>query len=63
MHVLSRHDRVSDGHPPFRAGGDEDGPYRYSAERFEEIVSEFRVFARDLGVPDVVAIPVSGLKG
>ena len=35
----------------------------YSAERFEEIVSEFRVFARDLGVPDVVAIPVSGLKG
>ncbi len=35
----------------------------YSREIFETIVSEYRDFAQQIHLPDVVAIPVSGLKG
>ena len=35
----------------------------YSHETFDAIVAEYRDFARQIGLTDVVAIPVSGLKG
>ncbi len=35
----------------------------YSHEIFERIVAEYRAFAGRIGLEDVVAIPVSGLKG
>jgi bifunctional enzyme CysN/CysC len=35
----------------------------YSREIFETIVAEYRDFARQIHLPDAVAIPVSGLKG
>jgi bifunctional enzyme CysN/CysC len=35
----------------------------YSAEVFERIVAEYRAFAAHIGLTDIVAIPVSGLKG
>jgi len=35
----------------------------YSQETFERIVAEYREFARQIDLTDVVAIPVSGLKG
>ncbi len=35
----------------------------YSRERFEEIVAEYRAFAAQLGLTDVIPIPLSALKG
>jgi bifunctional enzyme CysN/CysC len=35
----------------------------YSHEIFDTIVAEYRDFAKQIGLDDVVAIPVSGLKG
>jgi bifunctional enzyme CysN/CysC len=35
----------------------------YSHEVFDTIVAEYRDFARQIGLEDIVAIPVSGLKG
>ncbi len=35
----------------------------YSQETFDRIVAEYREFARQIDLTDVVAIPVSGLKG
>jgi bifunctional enzyme CysN/CysC len=35
----------------------------YSHEIFESIVGEYRDFAKQIGLEDIVAIPVSGLKG
>ena len=35
----------------------------YSAERFAEIEAEYRAFAETLGIENVVALPVSALKG
>jgi bifunctional enzyme CysN/CysC len=35
----------------------------YSHEVFDTIVAEYRDFARQIGLDDIVAIPVSGLKG
>ncbi len=35
----------------------------YSRERFEEIVADYRAFADGIGIADVLAIPISGLKG
>ncbi|MDE2075100.1 MAG: adenylyl-sulfate kinase, partial [Alphaproteobacteria bacterium] len=35
----------------------------YSRERFEEIVADYRAFAESIGIANVLAIPISGLKG
>ena len=35
----------------------------YSRERFDEIVADYRAFADDIGIANVLAIPISGLKG
>jgi bifunctional enzyme CysN/CysC len=35
----------------------------YSQERFDEIVEEFTPFVEKLGIPDVVNIPISALRG
>ena len=35
----------------------------YSRARFEEIVADYLAFAAELGLDDVLAIPMSGLKG
>jgi bifunctional enzyme CysN/CysC len=35
----------------------------WSQARFDEITSDYRAFAAEIGVADVVAIPISGLKG
>ena len=35
----------------------------FSAGRFEEIVGDYRAFAASIGLGDVLAIPISGLKG
>jgi bifunctional enzyme CysN/CysC len=35
----------------------------FSRERFDEIVADYAAFARDIGLVDVLAIPISGLKG
>jgi bifunctional enzyme CysN/CysC len=35
----------------------------YSQETFDRIVAEYRVFAQAIGLSDIVAIPVSGLRG
>jgi bifunctional enzyme CysN/CysC len=35
----------------------------YSQERFDEIATEYRRFARELGIHDVTCIPTSGLRG
>ncbi len=35
----------------------------YSRERFDEIVADYRAFADGIGIKDVLAIPISGLKG
>ncbi len=35
----------------------------YSKEVFERIVAEYTVFAERIGLTDIVAIPISGLKG
>ena len=35
----------------------------FSKDRFEEIVDDYRAFADSIGLGDVLAIPISGLKG
>ena len=35
----------------------------FSKDRFEEIVDDYRAFAASIGLGDVLAIPISGLKG
>jgi bifunctional enzyme CysN/CysC len=35
----------------------------YSEQRFEQIAGEWRSFARELGLQDVICIPTSGLRG
>ena len=35
----------------------------YAQERFEEIAGEYRVFAEEIGIPEVRCIPLSALKG
>ncbi|MDE2463035.1 MAG: sulfate adenylyltransferase subunit CysN [Alphaproteobacteria bacterium] len=35
----------------------------YSEDRFDEIVADYRAFADSIGLGDVLAIPISGLKG
>ena len=35
----------------------------YSAERFAEIVADYRAFADTLGIGEIVAIPLSGVEG
>jgi bifunctional enzyme CysN/CysC len=35
----------------------------YDALRFDHIVEDYRCFARDIGINDVTAIPISGFKG
>lgn len=35
----------------------------YDAERFAEIVADYRAFARSIGIEDFTAIPISGLGG
>lgn len=35
----------------------------HSQDRFDEIVADYRVFAKEIGLKDVLAIPISGLKG
>ncbi|HEY0798128.1 MAG TPA: sulfate adenylyltransferase subunit CysN [Candidatus Baltobacteraceae bacterium] len=35
----------------------------WSAQTFESIVREYRAFAAQIGLPDVLAIPISGLRG
>ncbi len=35
----------------------------YSAERFDQIVSEYSQFAKQIGMEDFLAIPISGLMG
>ena len=35
----------------------------YAQQRFDEIVADYRAFADGIGITDVLAIPLSGLKG
>ncbi|WP_128254962.1 sulfate adenylyltransferase subunit CysN [Falsirhodobacter deserti] len=35
----------------------------YSQDRFDEIVAEYRAFAKSIGIKEFTAIPISGLKG
>lgn len=35
----------------------------YSQDRFEEIVAEYREFANEVGIRNVIAVPLSALKG
>ena len=35
----------------------------YDRDRFEEILADYRVFAQEIGIDDVVGIPLSALKG
>jgi len=35
----------------------------YSQTRFDEIVAEYRAFARRIGLAEITAIPISGVKG
>ncbi|RWR09390.1 sulfate adenylyltransferase subunit CysN [Paenirhodobacter populi] len=35
----------------------------YSADRFDEIVADYRAFAQKIGMEDFLAIPISGLAG
>ena len=35
----------------------------YSKERFDEIVADYTAFAKEIGLEDALAIPLSGLKG
>ena len=35
----------------------------YSQDRFDQIVADYRAFAKQIGMPDFLAIPLSGLRG
>jgi len=50
-------------HPQGRARDHKMDLVEYSREIFETIVAEYRDFARQIDLHDIVAIPVSGLKG